>query len=97
VTTVMRVTRAYRAVVSLPPYGMRWFNNALGLVLRRTLISAQWLDILAASRTARLGNTYSIFKLHPRRFEDTLMTYMPQRRYFFSALRYSLRRRPRES
>lgn len=97
VTTVMRVTRAYRAVVNLPPYSMRWINNVLGLGLGRTLVTSQWLDILAASRTASLGNTYSVFKLHPRRFEDTLMGYMPQRRYFFSALRYSLRRRPRES
>lgn len=97
VTTVMRLTRAYRFVFNVPPYAMRWFNNLLGVFLRRTLMTSQWLDVLAASRTARLGNTYNVFGLHPRRFEDALLTYMPKRRYFFSALRYTVRRRPRES
>ena len=95
VRTVMRVSGAYRSIQIVPPYMMRWITTIYGLVFRRTLITHQWLDILAASRTARLGNIYHYFGFQPRRFEDTLLTYMPERHYFFDALRYVFRRRPR--
>ena len=95
VRTVMRVSGAHRAIQIIPPYMMRWITTIYGLLFRRTLITHQWLDILAANRTARLGNIYHYFGFQPRRFEDTLLTYMPERHYFFDALRYAFRRRPR--
>jgi NADH dehydrogenase len=92
--TVMRVTNSYRMIVSVAPYLVRWRTTLSGIVSRRTLMTQQWLDILAANRTARLGNVYQYFDFHPRRFEDTLLTYMPQQHYFFPGLRYMFRRRP---
>lgn len=94
--TVMRVTGMYRAIVPVPPYIMRWTTGLYSYILRRSLMTPQWLDILATNRTARLGNTFERFKFSPRRLEDTLLTYMPGKRYLLPALRYSLRRRPRE-
>ena len=93
--TVMRVSGSPRAIWALPPYVMRWIATAYGFIFRRTLMTPQWFDILAANRTARIGNTYTYFDFHPRRFEDSLLTYMPQRHYGFAALRYVFRRRPR--
>jgi nucleoside-diphosphate-sugar epimerase len=93
--TVMRVTGMRRAIIAVPPYLMRWTTSLYGLVLRRTLVTQQWLDILAANRTAHIGNTYDYFGVQPRRLEDTLITYLPQQRYFLPAVRYMFRRRPR--
>jgi len=93
--TVMRVTGLYRTIVSVPPYMLRWINGVYERLLPRTLITGQWLDILAANRTARLGNTYQYFGFQPRRLEDTLLTYMRGKRYWGSALRYGFRRRPK--
>lgn len=95
IQTAMRVSGIYRTIVPLEPYVMRGLTRFWGVFLRRTLMSSQWMDILAASRTARLGNTYEFFGFHPRRFEDTLVTYLPKKRYFLPALRYMVRRRPR--
>jgi hypothetical protein len=53
------------------------------------------LDILATNRAAQLGNTFNYFGIRPRRFEDTLLTYMPGRRYWWPMVRYTMRRRPR--
>jgi uncharacterized protein YbjT (DUF2867 family) len=93
--TVMRVTSRRRLIVSIPPYIMRRVAGFYSLLFFRSLMTPQWLDILAANRVARLGNTYNYFGFHPRRFEDTLLTYMPGKRYLLRALRYALRRRPR--
>lgn len=92
--TVMRVTGIHRTIVSVPPYMVRWINGVYERLLPRTLITSQWLDILAANRTAPLGNTYQFFGFQPRRLEDTLLTYMRGERYFAAGLRYSFRRRP---
>lgn len=92
IRTVMRVTRMPRLIVSLPPYMMRWVNNVYNLLLPRTLMTSQWLDILATNRTAQLGNAYTYFGVRPRRLEDTLLTYMRGRNYWLSLLRESLRR-----
>jgi uncharacterized protein YbjT (DUF2867 family) len=97
VQTIMRVTHTPRLIVKLPPYAMRWITNLYGFIFPRSLMTSQWLDILAANRTTRIGNISNAFGIHPRRFEDTLVEYMPQRRYFFAAFRYIFRRRPRES
>ncbi len=93
--TVMRVTGIYRTIIGVPPYMLRWINSVYERILPRTLITGQWFDILAANRTARLGNTYQYFGFQPRRIEDTLLTYMRGRRFFAAGLRYSFRRRPR--
>lgn len=97
IRTVMRVTGMKRILIPIPPYMMRWTTAIYSRVMPRSLITQQWLDILATNRTAQLGNTYDYFGVRPRRFEDTLMTYMPERRFFFQSLRYALRRRPRET
>jgi uncharacterized protein YbjT (DUF2867 family) len=93
--TVMRVTNSPRIVIGVPPYVLRWLMRIYSRLLPRSLITPQWLDILATNRTAHLGNLYQYFGIRPRRFEDTLLTYMRGRRYAGALLRYSLRRRPR--
>lgn len=97
ILTVMRVTGQNRVIVPVPPYAMRWFSTIYGRLLPRTLITPQWLDLLATNRTARLGNAYDYFGVRPRRFEDTLMTYLPKKRFLRLALRHVFRRRPREA
>jgi uncharacterized protein YbjT (DUF2867 family) len=96
-STVMRVSGMQRLVLPVPPYVLRWLSGIYSRVLPRALMTPQWLDLLAANRTARIANIHEYFDIQPKRFEDTLITYMPQQRYFRSALRYAVRRRPRES
>lgn len=93
--TVMRVSGMYRPIVPVPPYLLRWSTAIYSRIFPRTLMTAQWLDILATNRTASLGNMYDHFGFQPHRFEDTLLTYLPRQRYFFRLLRYTFRRRPR--
>ncbi len=96
IRTVMRVTHQPRVIVPVPPYMMRWTTALYSRVLRRSLITPQWLDLLATNRTARLGNAYDYFGVRTRRFEDTLLTYLPQKRFLWLAVRNAARRRPRE-
>jgi len=93
--TVMRVTGMQRVIISVPPYLLRWLTAIYSRLFPRSLMTSQWLDILASNRTAPLGNTYNTFGFHPRRFEETLLTYLPQRRHFWGVLRDTFRRRPR--
>lgn len=93
--TIMRVSGKRRLIISVPPYVLRWLTALFAAILPRSLITSQWLDILATNRTARLGTAFQYFGIHPRRLEDTLLTYLPKRRYAWALLRYSLRRRPR--
>lgn len=95
IRTVMRVSGMSRIVIGVPPYLLRWIMGIYGRILPRSLITAQWLDILATNRTAHLGNVFTYFGIHPRRFEDTLVTYMRGRHYARGLLRYTLRRRPK--
>ena len=95
IRTVMRVTGMRRLVIGIPPYLMRWFVGVYSRLLPRSLMTSQWLDILAANRTAPLGNTYDYFGFQPRRFEETLLTYLPQRAHLLGLMRDSFRRRPR--
>jgi NADH dehydrogenase len=95
VRTVMRVTGARRIIVPVPPYLLRWLLAIYSRVVPRSLLTAQWLDILATNRTAHLSNIFEHFEIRPQRFEDTLLTYMRGRRYFWAMLRYTFRRRPR--
>lgn len=94
-STIMRVTGMHRYVIPVPPYFLRWTTSIYSRILPRSLMTSQWLDILATNRTAPLGNTYGNFGFHPKRFEDTLLTYLPQRRHFIGVLRDTFRRRPR--
>lgn len=95
--TVMRVSRRYRFILSIPPYAMRFITRILSVFSRRSLITAQWFDILASNRTAHLGNLYHYFGLRPRRLEDTLLLYLPRRNSLISALRYMFRAKPKGS
>jgi NADH dehydrogenase len=95
VSTIQRVSGASRAVVHVPPYLMRWSSRFFSLVLRRNIVTEQWLDITAANRTARIGNLYQHFGIRPARLEDTLLTYMRGRGYARALVGYSFRRRPR--
>ncbi|MFP4321572.1 MAG: SDR family oxidoreductase [Anaerolineales bacterium] len=95
--TVMRVTRTQRSIISLPPYYMRFMSSVLRLLPPRWPITPQWYDILAGNRTAPLGHLYDYTGIRPRRFEDTLLTYMPQRRYWLEYWRYLASRRRRNA
>lgn len=94
-STIMRLTGKSPYVVSVPPYFLRFLVRMQGLVFRRTLITQQTLDYLAASRTAPLNNLYHTFGIHARRLEDTLLTYLPQKRFWGQAMRYAFKRRPK--
>jgi uncharacterized protein YbjT (DUF2867 family) len=95
IRTVMRVSGIYRLIVPVPPYALRWLTAAYNRIFPRALMTPQWLDILATNRTAPLSNTFNYFDIHPRRFEDTLLTYLPEQRYWWPMVRYTLRRRPK--
>jgi uncharacterized protein YbjT (DUF2867 family) len=93
--TVMRVSGVGRTVIPTPPYLLRALSGIYSGIFPRSLMTPQWLDILATNRTAPLGNIYNYFGIRPKRFEDTLLTYMPDKGYWLPMLRYTLRRRPR--
>jgi NADH dehydrogenase len=89
VRTIMRVSGTHRMIVNVPPYLLRSINSTINRVVRRWPMTPQWFDILARNnRTARLGNLYDYCGVRPVRFEDTLLTYMPQRRYGLEMLRF---------
>ncbi len=92
IRTVMRVSGTPRTIVPIPPYALRWLTTVYSRVLPRSLVTGQWFDLLATNKTAHIGNLYRHFGIHPRRFEDTLLTYMHARRYGLEVLRTTLRR-----
>jgi uncharacterized protein YbjT (DUF2867 family) len=93
--TVMRVSGTYRALIPIPPYALRGAAGIYSRIFPRSLLTSQWLDILASNRAAPLGNAFNYFGIRPRRFEDTLLTYMPGQHYWWPMVRYTLRRRPK--
>lgn len=95
IRTVMRVSNTSRFILGVPPYALRWMSDIYSRILPRSLITPQWLDILASNRTARLGNLFQYFGVRPKRLEDTLLTYMRGKPYRRELLKYSTRRRPR--
>lgn len=97
IRTVMRVTGMRRLIIPTPPYVLRILARLAAAVWRRSLLTPQWLDLLATNHTARIGNAYDVFGVRPRRLEDTLLGYLPNKRYFLRALTYALRARPREA
>lgn len=94
VSTIKRVCGLHRIVIPVPPYLLRRIVQVYERLYRRTLMTSQWLDILATNRTTPLSNMYDYFGFQPRRLEDTLVTYLPQVVSTRRALRYVLRRRP---
>jgi NADH dehydrogenase len=95
ISTIMRVSGSNRAVISVPPYMLRWLTSLYSRLLPRSLITQQWMDILATNHTARIGNIFQYYGIRPRRLEDTLLTYMRGRHYGRYMLGYTFRRRPR--
>jgi uncharacterized protein YbjT (DUF2867 family) len=94
-STIMRLTGKSPYVVSVPPYFMRFLVRLQGLVFRRTLMTQQTLDYIAASRTAPLNNLYHTFGITAHRLEDTLLRYLPQKRLWGQAIRHAFKRRPK--
>lgn len=95
VRTIMRVTRARRAILAVPPYVLRVVSNLMGRFFPYWPMTDQWLDLLASNRTAPMGTLYDLFRMQPVRFEDTIVKYMRGRRYGLELMRSLLRRRPR--
>lgn len=93
IRTVMRVTKARRAIFAVPPYLLRATSNLMLRFFPNWPMTPQWLDLLAANRTASMGTLYDLFGIHPRRFEDTILTYMPKRKYGRELAQNMLRRR----
>lgn len=97
IRTVMRVTGMRRIIIPTPPYLLRLSSRIYSRVLRRSLVTPQWLDLLATNHTARLATLYEVFGVRARRLEDTLVNYMPKKRYRLRALAFAVRARPREA
>lgn len=93
VRTIMRVTRARRLIVPVPPYVLRGTSQLVNRLFPYWPMTAQWLDMLAANRTAPMGTLFDLFEMQTARFEDTILTYMPGRPYRLELLRLMLRRR----
>ena len=91
--TVMRVTNTGRSIVSIPPYLLRTLTTLANVFFPRWPATRQWFDILAGNRTAQLGNLYEYTGVRPVRFEDTLLTYMPDRNYTWELIRFIFTRR----
>ena len=87
IRTVMRVTRMQRLIIPVAPYVLRWTTAVYSRILPRSLVTPQWLDLLATNRTAPLGNTFQYFGFHARRLEDTLLGYMRGRSYWKPLMR----------
>lgn len=94
IRTVMRVTNTKRMIFPLPPYILRWITLLANAIFPRWPITRQWFDLLAGNRTTQLGNLYNYTGVRPVRIEDTLLTYMPNRRFGLEFLRFIFRRRP---
>ncbi len=92
--TVMRVSHAKHFIIPTPPYMQRILNGLANLIFPRWPITRQWFDLFASNRAAALNSLYHHTGVHPVRFEDTLLTYMPRRRYALKLIRYIFKRRP---
>lgn len=93
VRTIMRVTNTSRMIVRVPPYTLRFLTRVARRIFPRWPATHQWFDILAGHRTAPLNTIGDLFGIRPVRFEDTLLTYMPGRRYGLELFRFLFRRR----
>lgn len=93
VRTVMRVTHTPRMIISLPPHSVRFLTRLARQIFPRWPSTAQWFDLVANHHTADLNSMSDVFGIKAVRFEDTLLTYMPARRYTLELLRFLVRRR----
>jgi NADH dehydrogenase len=91
--TVMRVSKARRTVIGIPPYILKTLTINMRRLFPRYPMTPQWYDYMANNRTAPLGALFDTLGIRPRRFEDTLVTYMPKRRYGREFVTALLRRR----
>jgi uncharacterized protein YbjT (DUF2867 family) len=92
IRTVMRVSGQQRMILSVPPHTLRMLTGLMNRLVPRWPMTSQWFDLLASNRTAKLGNLYDYCGVRPVRLEDTLLTYMPQRRYLLELVRFMWRR-----
>lgn len=88
IRTVMRVSGTRRRIIGVPPHLLRTLTRLMNYVLPRWPATVQWFDLLASNRTAQLGNLWDYCGVRPVRFEDTLLTYMPQRHYLPELARF---------
>jgi uncharacterized protein YbjT (DUF2867 family) len=93
VRTLMRVTRAKRMIIRLPPHMLRRYLRLFTRLSPHYPMTSQVLDVLASNRTAPMGTLYNLFGMQPVRFEDTILTYMPKVAYRRRLLGSLLRRR----
>ena len=93
VRTVMRVTHTPRSVIALAPHTLRFLTRLARRIFPRWPTTPQWFDLVASHRTADLNSMSELFGIKPVRFEDTLLTYMPERHYTLELLRFLVRRR----
>lgn len=63
-------------LIPVPPHTLRALTNLANRLLPIWPMTPQWLDILAANRTAPLGNMFDLFQVRTVRFEDTILTYL---------------------
>lgn len=91
--TVMRVSKARRTIISIPPYILKTLTINMRRLFPRYPMTPQWYDYMANNRTAPLGALFDTLGIRPRRFEDTLVTYMPKRSYGREFIGSLLRRR----
>jgi len=68
VETIMNVTHARRAILSLPPPYMRALFVMLDPLIPNANISTYWLDYIAVNRTCPVENLPRTFGLMPARF-----------------------------
>jgi NADH dehydrogenase len=92
IRTVMRVTNTHRTLIEVPPYALRMLVGISTRFIPHWPMTPQWLDLLAANRTAPLGNMPDIFGVRPVRFEDTIVTYMRNRSYTVELMQNLFRR-----
>lgn len=95
IQAIMRVTGMQRPLLDAPPYLLRWLTRVMSLLLPRSLITEQWLDLVFTSRTTSTGNLPRSFGIQPQRLEDTLLGYLPRQNHIGLLLRRSFRRQPR--
>ncbi len=95
--TIMRVTGMQRPLLDAPPYLLSWLALVGSRLLPRSLITEQWLDLVATSRTTGIGNLPRSFGIHPQRLEETLLGYLPRQRHFRTLMQRIFRRRPQRA
>ena len=95
--TIMRVTGMQRPLLDAPPYLLRWLAHVGSRLLPRSLITEQWLDLVATSRTTGIGNLPRSFGIHPQRLEENSAGIFAATKAFPHPNAAHLRRRPQRA